>query len=199
MSTEQGRTRLEEELRAAVRIFASSISPARQVVADMSALVRITAVLPLSNLSYWERLIRDEFLVAWRAEAHSKNRGWRALFAPSVRAAKDAQSGRHLTWIDLSSHDGYGRERALRTISGPAPNAFFFALAAKRLNDWVPQVRAAARETVPVLARASDPSRTLYARCCRLGHPGDDYWNWTSGSYQSLYPSRGSPSRSSVN
>ena len=168
MSTEQGRTRLEEELRAAVRIFASSISPARQVVADMSALVRITAVLPLSNLSYWERLIRDEFLVAWRAEAHSKNRGWRALFAPSVRAAKDAQSGRHLTWIDLSSHDGYGRERALRTISGPAPNAFFFALAAKRLNDWVPQVRAAARETVPVLARASDPECVAHALCALL-------------------------------
>jgi hypothetical protein len=55
------------------------------------------------------------------------------------------------------------RERVLRSLASPAPNSFFFALAARRLNDWVPQVRSAARETIPILARISDPGHVADA------------------------------------
>lgn len=133
----------------------------------MSPLIRATASLPLSNLAYWERSIRDEQWLAQRAHADSKERGWRALF-PSIGAKEKAEPSRLLTWIDLSSHDGHVRERTLRTLSGAAPNSFFLALAVRRLNDWVPQVRAAAREAIPELARGSDPEHVVDVLCALL-------------------------------
>jgi hypothetical protein len=60
-----------------------------------------------------------------------------------------------LSIADLSSGDGFRRERILRTFSGAAPNSFFLAIAFRRLNDWVPQVREAAREKVPQIAEAT--------------------------------------------
>lgn len=167
MNPAQGSTQLEEELRTAVRGFASSISSRRSVVADMSALVRVTAMLPLQNLAYWERLIRGEFELARRTSAVQESSGWRALI-PFGGSTERAESERFLTWIDLSSWDGYVRERTLRTLAGPAPNSFFLSLAARRLNDWVPQVRAAAREAVPRLARTTDPEQVVDMLCAML-------------------------------
>lgn len=47
-------------------------------------------------------------------------------------------------WIEIFSINGRIREAALANIQGPAPTPFFVAGLAYRLNDWVPQVRAAA-------------------------------------------------------
>lgn len=167
MSSKGGSTHLEEELRVAVRTFSLSLSSTGPVVGDMSALIRATSSLPLSNLAYWERSIRDEHSLARCAHADSRARGWRALLSFSAVKTR-AEPGRLLTWIDLSSYDGFVRERTLRTLSGSAPNSFFLAMAARRLNDWVPQVRAAAREAVPKLARASDPENVVDALCAML-------------------------------
>lgn len=167
MNPAQGSTQLEEDLRAAVRSFALSINSSRSVVADMSALTRVTAVLPLQNLANWERLIRGEFELARRAGTAPERSGWRALF-PFGSSTERAEPERFLTWIDLSSWDGYVRERTLRTLAGPAPNSFFLSLAARRLNDWVPQVRAAAREAVPRLAHATDPEQVVDMLCSML-------------------------------
>lgn len=152
----QDHKRLEEELRSAVRVFAQSIVSARGAVADMSPLIPATAHLPLSNLAYWERLIRDEFSLALR------------FFGGTAQKVSWPEPNRFLTWIDLGSWDGYVRERTLRTLSGPAPNSFFLALAARRLNDWVPQIRSAAREKIPALARASDPEHVSDVLCAML-------------------------------
>ena len=167
MSSKRGAPHFEEELRVAVRTFSSLLSSAGPVVGDMSALIRVTASLPLSNLVYWERLIRDEHALARRAYADSRMRGWRELL-PFTSAKERAEPGILLSWVDLSSYDGYVRERTLRTLTGAAPNSFFFALAARRLNDWVPQVRVAAREAVPRLARTSDPEHLVDALCAML-------------------------------
>ena len=101
-------------------------------MADMSSLVDVTSQLPLSNLNYWERLIRLEFSSALESSSPPKRKIW-------------SKPSQFLTWLDLISWDGYKREKTLRTITGAAPNSFFFALAIRRLNDWVPQVREAAR------------------------------------------------------
>lgn len=61
-----------------------------------------------------------------------------------------------LSWLDICNADGFTRERALRTLSGRA-NSFLLALAVRRLNDRVPQVREAARDVLPSLAGSSDP------------------------------------------
>ncbi|HYE70938.1 MAG TPA: hypothetical protein VD932_05365 [Aquabacterium sp.] len=167
MSHERGASQLEEGLRAAVRSFAASMSSTSPVVADMSTLVRATSTLPLFNLAYWERLIRDEFELARPVCPIAESSGWRALLASTVSKGKE-RAERHLTWIDLNSRDGRERERVLRTLAGPAPNSFFFALAARRLNDWVPQVRAAAREAIPRLALSSDPEHVVETLCAML-------------------------------
>ncbi|MCG7497350.1 hypothetical protein MHO82_10785 [Vibrio sp. Of7-15] len=135
---------MEEKIVLSVRDFASSLNAGGKVVADMSALVNVTNQLPLANLDYWERLIRSEFSSASACSAQSN---WKFFSQPQQL----------LTWLDLISWDGYKREKTLRTLSGSAPNSFFFSMALRRLNDWVPQVRLAAREQLPLIAQETDP------------------------------------------
>ena len=136
---------LEREVILAVADFSRSINSGEKVVADMSQLVEITSRLPLSNLDYWERLIRSEFSSTLENGNTEKWKRW-------------YKSSQLLTWLDIISWDGYKREKTLRTITGEAPNSFFCALALRRLNDWVPQVRLAAREKLPVIVKESDPA-----------------------------------------
>lgn len=122
----------------------------------MSSLVRATDSLPLKKFDYWERLIRWEYSEALRSAPLSV---WSFRKKPK----------RHLTWIDLSSGNGYEREKTLRALTGAgAPNSFFFVLAVRRLNDWVPQVREAARDTVPKIAENSNPDQVAGALCTIL-------------------------------
>lgn len=166
MSPERAHLRTEDELRAGIRAIGTSSGLASQRVDTMDELVRVTSLLPLSNMARWEYVIRYELSFAKHALADTKKVGWRSLFLFS--AVKNVERTRLLSWIDLSNADGYARERTLRTLDGPAPNGFFFALAVRRLNDWVAQVRGAAREVVPALARASDPRYVVDALCALL-------------------------------
>lgn len=129
-------------------------------MADMSSLVEVTSKIKLSNMYYWERLIRSEFASALDYSSRSKYK----------ISEKHSQI---LTWLDLSSFNGYKREKTLRTLSGAAPNSFFFALAIQRLNDWVPQVREAANEKLPLIAKESNPVHVVEALCITL-------CNWNS-------------------
>lgn len=149
----------EDNVLSAVREFALSVNSGRKGVADISQLVDATSRLPLSNLEAWERLIRWEFSKAIEASNPSR---WKLWAKPTPV----------LTWIDLCSGDGFKREKTLRTLSGAAPNSFFFALAVHRLNDWVPQVREAAREKLPIIAKESDPEHVVDVLCVILPH-----WN----------------------
>ena len=149
----------EEQVKRAVREFAALISTSRGVVADMSSVVEATAKLPLSNLDCWERLIRNEFSEAMRASSTPSSRFWGS--SPQI-----------LTWLDLVSWDGHTRERTLRAIKGPVPNSFFFAMVLRRLNDWVPQVREAAREKITSLVNESASENVVDALSLTLSH-----WN----------------------
>src|SRR5690606_3815486 len=116
-----------DQVISAVRDFAFPIKSESKVVAVLTALIDVTDELHLSSLDYWERLIRSEFSSALRELNPSKLNVW-----PKPKEL--------ITWLDLISWDGYRREKALRALSGPAPNTFFFSLVVRRLNDWVPQV-----------------------------------------------------------
>lgn len=161
MSPDKTNPPQEDALRSSVRHFTAGINTGRSIPADMSMLVHATASLPLTHLACWEQVIRDELTHAERSQS---SRPW---WKPRV------EPRRFLAWIDLVSWDGHVRERVLRTLSGPVPNGFFFALALRRLNDWVPQVRAAAREKLPLLARDSMPEHVAQALCAMLS-------TWTS-------------------
>ena len=151
---------IEDQVISAVQDFANSIRSGSKVVADMSALIDVTDNLPLSSFDYWERLIRSEFSSALRESSTPK---WKVWSKPKE----------FITWLDLISWDGYRREKALRALSGAAPNAFFFSLAVRRLNDWVPQVRKAAREKLPEIAGSTDPDYVVEALSIALS-------NWNS-------------------
>lgn len=151
---------MEESVISAVKEFASSMNSGQKVVADMSTLINATSCLPLSNLDYLERLIRCEFSSALESTAQPK---WKVWVKPSP----------FLTWIDLCSWDGYKREKTLRTLTEGAPNSFFFAITLRRLNDWVPEVRKAAREKLPLIANLSNPSHVADALGLALS-------NWNS-------------------
>jgi len=150
----------EAKIISAVKDFANSINSGSKVVADMSDLIDVTDRLPLSSFDYWERLIRSEFSSALGELNSPKWKIW-------------SKSKEFVTWLDLISWDGFKREKALRALSGAAPNTFFFSLAVRRLNDWVPQVRKAAREKLPEIARSTDPIYVVEALCIALS-------NWNS-------------------
>lgn len=150
---------LKERVAVAVRDFASAINSGSKIVADISALVDVTSQLPLSNLDYWERFIRQEFFYVLKPACRSQ---WETCFKFS----------RPLSWLDIISSSGYEREKTLCALTGAVPNSFFFALTVRRLNDWVPEVRQAARQQLPVLARLSDPAHVTEALYATLPH-----WN----------------------
>lgn len=159
---------MEDHVLSAISEFVSSLGSGRSVVADISGLVKATSWLPLSNLEYWERLIRSGLS---QAAANPKPAKWAFWAKPTPP---------FLTWIDLCSGDGFRRERTLRVLSGRAPNRFFFAMAVRRLNDWVPQVRAAAREQLPSIATASNPEDVVDVLCAVFPH-----WNsWERSEYE---------------
>ena len=111
---------------------------------DISKFIAVTAKLSLKRLDDWERLIRGEIYMSLHNDS-SKQRNIGSHPVGSLR------------WMDICSADGFKRERAVKTLSGGAPNSFLLALVVRKLNDWVPQVRAAARDVLPLIADASDP------------------------------------------
>lgn len=161
---------VEDDLRFAIRAAVSSLGSPGGVTANLP-LLSATGALPLLNLGRWEQVVRDELA---SARAHSAKSGghWLARL-PFSFLTKRPPPRRFLSWLDLANGNGFVRERVLRTLAGPAPNPFFFALAARRLNDWVPQVRLAAQETIPLLARSSDPGHVADALFALLA-------TWTS-------------------
>ncbi len=151
---------MKDRIISAVKNFANSINSGSKVVADMSELVEVTTKLSHSRFDYWACLIRTEYFSALRESAPPKRK-------------VSSKPKELITWLDLISWDGYRREKALRVLSGPAPNTFLFYLAIRRFNDWVPQVRGAARAKLPEIAKSTDPKYVAEALCITLS-------NWTS-------------------
>jgi hypothetical protein len=133
----------------------------------MALLVDETSSIPLNSLDAWERRIRTEL---WAFEQKPKTAWWRFRKSGAGIAS----------WLDLCSGDGFRREQILRTFSGGAPNAFLLSLAMRRLNDWVPEVRAAARERLTHIAECSDPEHVVdalwqvFAHCSSWGRMQDE-------------------------
>ncbi|MEL0621173.1 MULTISPECIES: hypothetical protein [Psychrobacter] len=140
---------------SAIKQFTRSIDSSNDYRGDMSSLIQVTSNLKLINLDYWERLIRSELDTNLHFATRSK---WQLWFKPNVK----------LTWLGIVNGDGYKREKSLLALSGGAPNAFFFALVVRRLNDWVPQVRKAAIKILPSLLRSTKPEYVAEVLCMLL-------------------------------
>lgn len=166
-----------EHLTAALRSYGFEESRAREMRNPLAKLLSITSQLPCSNMNMWERLIRAE-IAASRREAANTDRGYatsKLHRQPECRgSAFNGLASARFPWIDLCHGCGRVRERALEDIHGPAPDAFFFAVALRRLNDWVPEVRATACSRLPALAARSNPEHVVDALWALL----PDYGSW---------------------
>lgn len=146
-----------EFLQAARHFLVASHATASEQA--FTPVAQASTAIPLSNLDALEKQVRHEL---WPHAQRTRN--W---WQPRIRAH------RHLSWLDLCNADGYVRERTLRCLQA-APSALFLAFALRRLNDWVPEVRAAAREHLPRIAAASTPQDVAQALWIVL--PNLDSW-----------------------
>lgn len=144
------------EILSVIKTFTLSIDSSNNYRGDMSPLIHATSSMPLVNLGYWERLIRSELDNNLHSTTQSK---WMRWLQPVPK----------LTWLDIVNANGYKREKSLRALSKyGAPNAFALALAMRRLNDWVPQVRTAAREVLPSLLNNTESEYVVEVLCMLL-------------------------------
>lgn len=153
------RDSLQQDVIASVRKSLTFDISYQRIKPDISSFIAVTSTLPLKNLDDWERLIGGEISSS--------------LYRYSL---KHEITERHqvgsLRWMDICNAAGFRRERALKSLSGAAPNRFLFALAVRKLNDWVPQVRAAARDALTLIAEATDPELIVDVLFITL-----PYWN----------------------
>jgi len=156
---------IEDELRIGVKALATSSNMANERTVLMAELVRLTSLLPPSKMTRWEGVVRRELSLAKHALAATRRTKWWSIL---LHSSERVERTRMLSWIDLADANGYTRERTLRTLGAAAPNGFFFSLAVRRLNDWVAQVRSAARETVPEIAKVTNPKHVADAICALL-------------------------------
>lgn len=135
---------LKQDVREAIKKSLTFDILYQRIRPDISPFLAATSNLPLKSLKEWEKLI------SWQIELSFYESGYK-------RTSDKIQQVGSLSWLDLCHGDGFRRERALRTISVGAPDSFIFALVVRKLNDWVPQVREAARDALPAIAAATDP------------------------------------------
>ncbi|WP_426816518.1 hypothetical protein ACP3TC_11970 [Winslowiella sp. 2C04] len=150
---------LQQEVIESVQVSLKFDLLYQRIRPDISKFIAVTSKLSLKSLDDWERLIRAEIFYSLRK------------YSPKQSGNEIHQVG-SLRWMDICNADGFRRERALRTISGGAPNSFLLALTVRKLNDWVPQVRAAACDALPLIAEASDPEFIVDVLFITL-----PYWN----------------------
>lgn len=153
---------------ARIRPFALPAALGRLLEAARDALFegRITMGLLIDLASAFQALPPDAVGPAGQAIRITADLSIRA--GSGTPGAPDERRGRgssHLSLLDawpglaplfLFHGDGYLREAALARLRTGLPNPFLVAAVASRLNDWVPQVRAAARACVEQVIALSD-------------------------------------------
>jgi len=130
------RPTLSDSMQSAIRRTAAAISDGRHDVGALAEFIEETESLPLSNFGGYESAIRS---VAYVLEPPRRRFSWQQ---------PPKEYSFPVPWFDLFSGNGYRRERVLRAVKAQAPSAFLLAMLIRRLNDWVPQVREAAQDTV---------------------------------------------------
>ena len=136
--------KLSPPLHDAVFHVATSILNGKLDDDALASFVEQTNSITLKHIAQCESEIRS---VIYKAQyEHGRHQLW--------KRRKDHRF--IVPWFDLFSGDGFRRERALRTIKSGAPTAFLLAILLRRLNDWVPQVREAARIAVKDVLAESD-------------------------------------------
>jgi len=140
-----------EEVLESVRNLTKTADTHKNFSSAESQFFQASSKIQVRNLGEWERAIR-------RAAYHATQSKGRLRFRLMPAGEKFSA-----LWLDLFSGNGFRRENAIRSIVDGAPNAFLFAVLVRRLNDWVEQVRLAAKDAIPDIAANTQPEVILGA------------------------------------
>lgn len=110
--------------------------------------------LPASSAPTVERTLPQIVRLGSRSVAPPRRLRW--IGAPRTERELLADEP-ELAWIFLFHRSGFLRQAALDALPGAPRSSFFIAAVALRLNDWVPQVRAAASRAFDRLLADVDP------------------------------------------
>ena len=146
----------EEEITAAFQQLAKGL---RDNKATIDLLTELTSRIDPADIAPFESYLRWKVASLQHTLSPQKSQFWSAQ--PDFP-----------TWMSVASANGYERENGILGIRSGAPNAIFLALLVRRLNDWVPQVRAAAEKKIVAIAKDTDPHIVATVLCTMLSR-----WN----------------------
>lgn len=132
---------LSPELQRSLKRVGDALAAERDVAGDLALVVGGLNALQPAHLARAEREIFEA--------ARLYHAPWgtiEGLARRRLEARRRLACFPGLEYVYLFHRDGHLREAALDAIAGGLPSAFLFAAVGARLNDWVPQVRAAAAE-----------------------------------------------------
>ncbi|MDC7681834.1 hypothetical protein PQU92_00995 [Asticcacaulis sp. BYS171W] len=134
---------LPPELVLCLNRIADQLDDGRVDRYDLATALTLMDVLPIKNFERLRRDINSEArLWSWRQRPRQKP-WYRFWGVPSEFSLLSKYPD--LAWLFLFHSDGFLREAALKRIAQPRHSAFFIAILARRLNDWVGPVRLTAR------------------------------------------------------
>ena len=155
------RSVLPQQLQLGLASFARSLDRGVADPADVSSLTAMIGALPPGEIAPAMAHIATAAGLHGHAPVRIVEGGsWWTLFTGPRHVRNDAEllaETTNLEYLFLFHRSGYLREAALNKLDGALPGAFYVAAITYRLNDWVPQVRHAARDCLSRVKKMTDP------------------------------------------
>lgn len=143
---------VDADVSAALRRIADRYTYGRIDEADVTLVVNALAVLHADDVADIGALVAREAALYHRQTAP------RWIWPRPPTEESFLQRVPHLRYLFLFHYDGHLRQAALEGIDGPLPGPFFLAAVVYRLNDWVEQVRDAARHCATRVFPTAEPT-----------------------------------------
>jgi hypothetical protein len=153
--TARTRQQLSEEIAAPLSRLGEAIVAGRVSASVAEAALAAISQLPPEAVSWADRPIARSLGIDWQ---HGYGRpSLLGLFGPDHAAFTMLDAHKGLAVLFLFHHSGHVRQRALETLRTPPQTPFLLTALMLRMNDWVRQVRVAARFSAERLLPQTSP------------------------------------------
>ena len=146
---------LPEPLPSLIVRFGEKLKHRKPLQPELGAVLTGLGQLPPEAVVRADREVGALARMWWQ---HPPERSLLQKFFPKPSEPELLRHTHDLEYLFLFHGDGRLRQAALLKMAGGAPNAFFFAAIAWRLNDWAPPVREAAGNCASRVFPATDPA-----------------------------------------
>ncbi len=149
------RQQLPEEVAAPLSRLGEAISAGRVTASVADAALAAISGLPPEAVTWADRPIARLLGIDWHYSYD--RRSLIGMFGPDQAAFSVLAKHQSLAALLLFHHSGFVRQRALETLSTPPAAPFLLTSLMLRMNDWVRQVRVAARYSAERLLPQTSP------------------------------------------